>query len=130
MKKRFITWILVWAIVIPAVAGGVIMLLWNGLMPTLFGLATIGFWQAAGLFLLGQVLTGGFAVGLFLLGAGLHAVGAHHNRAFHERWKGMSAEERREAWRKVFRERMSRLGDSGQTDDNTGKATENDGNAQ
>lgn len=37
-----------------------VMYLWNGLMPNLFGLTTITFWQAAGLLLLSKILFGGF----------------------------------------------------------------------
>ena len=33
-----------------------VMLLWNWLMPELFGLSAIGFWQAAGLMLLSSFL--------------------------------------------------------------------------
>jgi membrane protein implicated in regulation of membrane protease activity len=36
--------------------GGPLMLLWNGLMPTIFGLPEIGFWQACGLQLLATIL--------------------------------------------------------------------------
>ncbi len=35
------------------------MLLWNWLMPVIFGLTKIGFWQALGLNLLGSLLVGG-----------------------------------------------------------------------
>ncbi len=38
--------------------GNVIMWLWNWLMPSLFGLRTIGFWEALGLFLLAKILFG------------------------------------------------------------------------
>ena len=38
--------------------GNVIMWLWNWLMPKLFGLATIGFWEGLGLFLLAKILFG------------------------------------------------------------------------
>ena len=38
--------------------GYITMLLWNWLMPEIFGLTTITFWQAAGLMLLGRALTG------------------------------------------------------------------------
>ena len=38
--------------------GYVIMLLWNWLMPDLFGLATITFWQALGIGLLSKLLFG------------------------------------------------------------------------
>jgi hypothetical protein len=40
--------------------GFVVMSLWNWLLPTLFGLPVIGFWQALGLFLLSKLLFGGF----------------------------------------------------------------------
>lgn len=40
--------------------GYVIMLLWNWLMPEIFGLTTITFWQAIGLGLLSKLLLGGF----------------------------------------------------------------------
>jgi hypothetical protein len=36
--------------------GGPLMLLWNWLMPTIFNLPTIGFWQACGLQLLATLL--------------------------------------------------------------------------
>ncbi len=38
--------------------GNVIMWLWNWLMPGLFGLRTIGFWEGLGLFLLAKILFG------------------------------------------------------------------------
>ena len=42
------------------VMGFVIMGLWNWLMPTIFGLGMITFWQALGLLILGRLLLGGF----------------------------------------------------------------------
>ena len=38
--------------------GNIIMWLWNWLMPGLFGLRTIGFWEGLGLFLLAKILFG------------------------------------------------------------------------
>ncbi len=43
-----------------AVAGGVTMALWNSLMPAIFGLPGLSFWQALGLLLLGRLFFGGF----------------------------------------------------------------------
>ncbi|MFA5676095.1 MAG: hypothetical protein WDA65_06185 [Christensenellales bacterium] len=43
-----------------AAFGAIVMLLWNSLMPDIFGLVTIGYWQALGLALLGRFLVGGF----------------------------------------------------------------------
>ncbi|MGH9775925.1 MAG: hypothetical protein ACRD50_13370 [Candidatus Acidiferrales bacterium] len=39
-----------------ALMGGVTMWLWNWLMPALFKLPTIGFWQAVGILILAQIL--------------------------------------------------------------------------
>lgn len=39
--------------------GWFVLLLWNWLMPTIFGLTTIGYWQAWGLSVLGGLLFGG-----------------------------------------------------------------------
>jgi hypothetical protein len=62
--RRF--WIL-GAILIPVgiaalafVLGIVIMSLWNGILPGLFGWHTITFWQALGLLVLSRILFGGF----------------------------------------------------------------------
>jgi predicted tellurium resistance membrane protein TerC len=41
--------------------GYVVMYLWNWLMPAVFGLTTITFWQAIGLGLLSKLLFGGFS---------------------------------------------------------------------
>ncbi|MCU0610613.1 MAG: hypothetical protein MUE60_02350 [Candidatus Eisenbacteria bacterium] len=41
------------------VLGLVVQHLWNWLMPPIFGLTAIGYWQAVGLFVLGHLLFGG-----------------------------------------------------------------------
>lgn len=46
-----------------ALAGWAVMSLWNWLMPAIFGLTVIGFWQALGLLLLSKILFGGFKGG-------------------------------------------------------------------
>jgi hypothetical protein len=43
--------------------GFIIMWLWNGLMPKLFGLTEITYWQGIGLALLGRLLFGGVGSG-------------------------------------------------------------------
>ncbi len=43
--------------------GFIIMWLWNWLMPDLFGLTTITYWQAMGICLLSKILFGGFGGG-------------------------------------------------------------------
>lgn len=43
--------------------GIIVMLLWNALMPEIFHLSPITFWQALGLFLLAKILFSGFRGG-------------------------------------------------------------------
>ena len=81
------------AIVLIAVLGFVVMSLWNSLMPPLFGLHLINFWQAVGLLLLSKILFGGFRGG-----PGRHM---YWRRGMRERWEQMTPEEREK-----FREGM------------------------
>jgi len=74
-------------IVAAVVLGLVVEHLWNWLMPAIFGLRTIGYWQAVGLLLLSKILLGGF-----------HKHGGRGGRHWRERmdakWAAMSPEER------------------------------------
>jgi hypothetical protein len=63
-----------------------IMHLWNWLMPGLFGLHLIGFWQAAGILFLSKILFGGFRPRF--------GPGMFWRRRMMERWEQMSPEER------------------------------------
>lgn len=81
------------AVAIAALLGFVIMWLWNWLMPGLFGLRTIGYWQAIGLFFLSKLLLGGFRGG--------HGHRMHWRNRMMERWEQMTPEEREK-----FRESM------------------------
>ena len=66
MRKRLI-WMAPLAIlgmvIFMWIGGSVVMLLWNWLAPTLFGLRLITFWQAIGLLALCRILFGGFGFG-------------------------------------------------------------------
>jgi hypothetical protein len=50
-------------VIVVVVFGGIVMLLWNWLLPQLFGLPEIDFWQGFGLLALGRILFGGFGKG-------------------------------------------------------------------
>lgn len=75
-----------WGVVAVAVVGVVVMVLWNWLMPPLFGWAEIGYWQAVGLLVLSRLLVGGFR-------GGWHP-GMHWRHRMRERWNAMTPEER------------------------------------
>ena len=96
MRRRFILWAplaLVAFLLFIAVGGEIVRLLWNWLLPPLFGVSRITFWQALGLLALCRILFGGF---------GLHGgSGSHYRR----RWEAMTPEER-ERIRERIRGRM------------------------
>ena len=81
------------AAVFLALVSFVVMTLWNWLIPAIFGWHAIGFWEAAGLLVLGRILFGGFHGH-----AGRHWHWRHRMR---ERWAQMTPEQREK-----FREGM------------------------
>ena len=77
--------------------GAVVMLLWNWLMPSLFGVMTVSFWQALGLLILCRILVG--SLGGWNWHRRMHNKhvrgldGVHHLR---EKWQKMTPEQRKE----------------------------------
>jgi len=88
-----------WYLFIPLGIAGLIafgfatMYLWNWLMPVLFHLPEITFWQTVGLMILSRMI----------LGFGCHGRGNHdHYRSkMHDKWEKMTPEEREQ-----FREHL------------------------
>jgi hypothetical protein len=74
-------------IIVIAGFGQAVLQLWNWLMPTIFGLPAISFWQAVGLLGLSWILFGG------LRGFGFHDV--RMRRHSHDRPWRMTSEERK-----------------------------------
>jgi hypothetical protein len=87
-------------IVLLAGIGFVVMGLWNWLMPALFGLKLIGYWQAMGLLLLSKILFGGMRGPRGRSGSRLHGM--------RERWRQRTPEER-EKFRQDFRACWNRM---------------------
>ena len=73
--------------------GAITMLLWNALLPSIFGIASINFWQALGILALSRILFGGLSAGA--IG---HLHHHHHNptHPIHEKWTKMTPEERKQ----------------------------------
>jgi len=82
-----------------AIAGLVVMTLWNALLPVIFHIATITFWQAVGIFVLCKILFGFHKGGPFRGGA---PWGMQHR--MEDRWKSMTPEQR-EKLREKLRDR-------------------------
>ncbi|HEX4165743.1 MAG TPA: hypothetical protein VHZ55_09740 [Bryobacteraceae bacterium] len=78
--------IALFGVVALSVASLVVMTLWNVLMPSIFAVRTIGFWQALGLLVLSKLLFGGFRP--------YPGAGPRWRRRMMERWEQMTPEER------------------------------------
>ena len=102
MRKRMI-WMapaaILGMVIFVTIGGVVVMLLWNWLGPSMFGLRQVTFWQAIGLVALCRILFGGFGLG----GGGhrCHSRGRVRDRVnervgerLAERWEQMTPEER------------------------------------
>lgn len=72
------------------------MALWNNIMPALCGFSTITFWQSAGLFIMGQILTGGIIILLFIAGGMIHHSSGHPHAEWKSHWYDMTEEQRRD----------------------------------
>jgi hypothetical protein len=89
MKTHFVLRglkILLLVLVAATVFGFAVMWLWNRLMPEIFGLHAIGFWQALGLVVLSKILFGGFH--------GRHGMKGDFRARLTRRWEDMTPEER------------------------------------
>jgi hypothetical protein len=99
-KLKKLVWMgplaIVGMVVFITVGGVIVRLLWNWLLPPLFGWHTLTFWQALGLLALCRILFGGL---------GVHGTGHHRLRhRMAERCDSMTPEER-EQFRQRMRER-------------------------
>lgn len=80
--------VVLWLVLAVAI-GGIIMLLWNWLMPVIFGLPVLSLWQALGLFVLTRILFGSFGFG----GRGMPGRGKN---PVQDKWMKMTPEQRKE----------------------------------
>jgi hypothetical protein len=88
------------ALAMLAVFGVGVMFLWNALLPGIFGLSIINYWQSAGLLLLSRILfggLGGFGRGLFMPHGGYSRDERlfRHGNPLREKWMNMTDEERK-----------------------------------
>jgi hypothetical protein len=81
-------------ILVAFLLGWVVMSLWNAIMPGIFKLPTIGYWQAIGLFILAHLLIGG------------HGMNHHHGRKHRHHHRGYGRDYRLEDMPPEQRERI------------------------
>ncbi|MHB9291677.1 hypothetical protein Holit_00755 [Hollandina sp. SP2] len=91
------------------------MFLWNLIMPDIFGLPKINYWQAAGFLLLCRILFGNFGPAyLPYYGHGRRERLFHQSNPLREKWMNMSEEERKafiekeKDFRHIFHDHFSR----------------------
>ena len=84
-------------LVMIAAFGAAVMLLWNALLPDLFGFQALNYWQATGILLLVRILAGGLGHG-FAWNGGRRDNPLYRGEAnkLREKWMNMSEEERKE----------------------------------
>jgi hypothetical protein len=95
---------ILFAAVAAAVFSFFVMKLWNWLLPAIFGLRLIGYWQAVGLLILSKLLFGVWRGG--------PRPGMHWRRRMMERWEQMTPEER-EKFRAGMQGRCGPFGPAG-----------------
>ena len=89
-KKKILRLFLLMLLVLPifiAVFGQAVLYLWNHLMPQIFGLPSLTFWQAIGILVLSRILFGGRGF----------SSGSRMSHRMRERWERMTPEQRAEA---------------------------------
>jgi hypothetical protein len=80
---------LIFIIAAIAAFAAVTMLLWNWLMPAIFGLPLLSYWQATGILVLARLLFGGIGH------HGPFGHGLNRGNKLREKWQNMTDEERK-----------------------------------
>lgn len=96
MRKtvKIIVTLLLFIVVFPTLAGFAVMALWNNIMPLVCGFSTITLWQSVGMFIMGQLISGGAFIMLLFFCGGLHTL-FHHHGEWDTHWHSMTNEQRR-----------------------------------
>lgn len=103
--RRFRFWLVPLFVFVP-LAALVFMALWNWLLPDLFGISVITYWQSLGLLVLLRLLIGprfGFMFNRSFYWNGYRHRN-HWRKRMYEKWKGMSEEEK-EKFRSFYKHR-------------------------
>ena len=98
MKRSLhIVWHLLFGLAVVAGYAAVFMLLWNALLPQIFGIAAINFWQSSGLLILLAGLSKFMILSAFL------GMRGYRRNPIREKWMKMTPEERKKFIRKHHR---------------------------
>lgn len=92
--QKHLVFIPLFFVVMVALLGGLVMCLWNWLMPQIFGLPALSFLQAVGLVVLCRLLVGNIGFGGHHHDHGHGACGGRNK--LRESWANMTPEERQQ----------------------------------
>lgn len=84
-----------------ALLGCSVMWLWNWLMPSIFGLPVLTFWQSVGLLVLCRLLVGNIGFGTHHHGHHAHHHWCNSQNELRARWESMTPEERKSILEKL-----------------------------
>jgi len=88
-------------LVMIAIFGVAVMLLWNALLPGLFELPVLNYWQAVGILLLVRILSGGLGHNFDYRYGNRNGSNFHgQTNELREKWMNMSDDERKEFFEK------------------------------
>ena len=95
--RNSFVFVILW-LVVAAGIGAIVMLLWNWLMPVIFGLPALSLWQALGLLVLMRILFGSFGFGRRggRPGGGMPGMSGRGMNPVREKWMKMTPEQRKE----------------------------------
>lgn len=107
MKRilKVLATILMFFVAVPLLAGFATTTLWNNILTSACGFNVINIWQGVGIFILGQILSGGFVLGGFFAVGSLHHAIGHSGGKLKHHWHNMTDEER-----KAFIDRRATFG--------------------
>lgn len=91
--QKHLVFIPLFLMAVVALLGGLVMWLWNWLMPNIFSLPELTFWQAVGLLVLCRLLVGNIGFGGHHHGHGQNGCCGGANK-LRESWANMTPEER------------------------------------
>lgn len=95
-------------LVLLAAASGAVMFLWNHLLPEIFGIKSVTFWQAAGLLVLCRLLFGRFGPGHHGHHHHQHHHRNRHHQHHHDAWE-RARHERRKGAQRALREKLMQM---------------------
>jgi hypothetical protein len=101
---KFHSWGILGFLAVIALFSIAVMFLWNALMPAIFALPVLNYWQAAGILLLARILFGTSAFGgARRFAGGMSMAGGREflrGNKLREKWMNMTAEEREDFMKK------------------------------